>query len=100
MENILGTKTATKIISCLLKNPLKEFKEIDLIKESSVGKGAGADSINRLYSSNIVTIKRAGKTKIVRLNSLNPVTFAIRQLFDQHKFLTLPEIRICAIFSF
>jgi predicted nucleotidyltransferase len=100
MENILGTKTAIKIISCLLKNPLKEFMEIDLIKESSVGKGAGADSINRLCSSNIVTIKRAGKTKIIRLNSLNPVTFALRQLYDQHKFLTLPETRISAISLF
>ena len=100
MENILGTKTAIKIISCLLKNPLKEFKEIDLIKESSVGKGVGADAINRLDSLNIVTIKRAGKTKIIRLNSLNSVTFAIRQLYDQHKFLTLPEIRISAISLF
>jgi len=36
-------------------------------------------------------IERAGKTKIIRLNSLNPVTFAIRQLYNQHKFLTLPE---------
>ena len=100
MENILGTKTAIKIISCLLENPLKEFKEIDLIKESSVGKGVGADAINGLDSLNIATIKRAGNTKIIRLNSLNPVTFAIRELFDQHKFLALPEIRILAISLF
>ncbi|MCZ7373241.1 MAG: nucleotidyltransferase domain-containing protein [Candidatus Methanoperedens sp.] len=100
MENILGTRTAIKIVSCLLKNPHKEFKEIDLIKESKVGKGAGADAINRLYSSNILTIKRAGKTKIIQLNTLNPVTFAIRQLFDQYKFLTLPETRISAISLF
>jgi len=100
MEKILGTRTAIKILSCLLKNPLKEFKEIDLIKDSNVGKGAGADAINRIYSSNIVTIKRAGNTKIIRLNTLNPVTFAIRQLFDQYKFLTLPETRISAISLF
>ena len=100
MEKILGTRTAIKIVSCLLKNPHKEFKEIDLIKESSVGKGAGADAINRLNSLNIVTIKRAGKPKIIQLNTLNPVTFAIRQLFDQYKFLTLPETRISAISLF
>ncbi|MFH1323330.1 MAG: nucleotidyltransferase domain-containing protein [Methanobacteriota archaeon] len=47
-----------------------------------------------------MTIKRAGKTKIIRLNALNPVTFAIRQLFGQHKFLTLPETRISAISLF
>ena len=100
MEKILGTRTAIKIVSCLLKNPHKEFMEIYLIKESNVGKGAGADAINRLHSSNIVTIKRAGNTKIIRLNTLNPVTFAIRQLFDQYKFLTLPETRISAISLF
>jgi len=100
MENILGTRTAIKILTCLLKNPQKEFKEIDLIKESSVGKGAGADAINRLYSLNILTIKRAGKTKIIQLNTLNPRTFAIRQLFDQHKFLSLPEAKISAILLF
>src|SRR3972149_4627786 len=100
MENILGTRTAIKILTCLLKNPQKEFKEIDLIKESSVGKGAGADAINRLYSLNILTIKRAGKTKIIQLNTLNPRTFAIRHLFDQHKFLSLPEAKISAILLF
>ena len=100
MENILGTRTTIKILTCLLKNPQKEFKEIDLIKESSVGKGAGADAINRLYSLNILTIKRAGKTKIIQLNTLNPRTFAIRQLFDQHKFLSLPEAKISAILLF
>jgi predicted nucleotidyltransferase len=100
MENILGTRTAIKILTCLLKNPQKEFKEIDLIKESSVGKGAGADAINRLYSLNILTINRAGKTKIIQLNTLNPRTFAIRQLFDQHKFLSLPEAKISAILLF
>ncbi len=100
MENILGTRTALKILSCLLKNPQKEFKEIDLIKESNVGKGAGADAINRLYSLNVLTIKRAGKTKIIRLNTLNPRTFSLRQLFDQHKFLSLPETRITAVSLF
>jgi predicted nucleotidyltransferase len=100
MDKILGTRTAIKIVSCLLKNPHKEFKEIDLIKDSIVGKGTGADAINRLNSLNIVTIKRAGKTKIIRLNTLNPATFAIRQLFDQYKFLTLPETRISAISLF
>jgi len=100
MENILGTRTAIRILTCLLKIPQKEFKEIDLIQESSVGKGAGADAINRLYSLNILTIKRAGKTKIIQLNTLNPRTFAIRQLFDQHKFLSLPEAKISAILLF
>ncbi|MCX9081469.1 MAG: nucleotidyltransferase domain-containing protein [Candidatus Methanoperedens sp.] len=100
MENILGTRTAIKILSCLMKHPQKEFKEIDLIKESKVGKGVGAAAINNFYLSNILTIKRAGKTKVIRLNALNPVTFAIRQLFDQYKFLQLPENKISAVLLF
>lgn len=100
MEDILGTKTTIKILSCLLKNPQKEFMEIDLINESSVGKGAGANAINRLHSQNVLTIKRAGNTKQIRLNIFNPVTFAIRQLFDQHKLILLEKNRIAAISLF
>lgn len=100
MEDILGTRTTIKILSCLLKNPQKEFMEIDLINESSVGKGAGANAINRLHSQNVLTIKRAGNTKQIRLNIFNPVTFAIRQLFDQHKLILLEKNRIAAISLF
>ncbi len=100
MENIIGTKTALKILSCLLQNPRKEFKEIELIKESDVGKGAGADAINRLASSGIIKIKRVGRTKIVMLNVKNPVTFALRLLFDRYKFLSLPDGKISAVLLF
>ena len=100
MEKILGTKTSIKILTCLLKNPQKEFKEIDLIKESKVGKGAGAEAINKLNSFNIVVIKRAGNTKLIQLNILNPLTFAIRQVFDQQKFLTLPQTMSSAVLLF
>ncbi len=100
MENIIGTKTSIKILSCLLKNPVKEFKEIELIRKSKVGKGTGAVTINRFHSLNIIKIKKAGKTKIISLNIINPVTFSLRELFDMHRFLTLSESRISAISLF
>lgn len=100
MENIIGTKTSIKILSYLLKNPVKEFKEIELVSKSKVGKGAGAVTINRLHSLNIIKIKKVGKTKIISLNSIYPVTFSLRELFDRHRFLTLPENRISAISLF
>ncbi|MCS4541424.1 MAG: nucleotidyltransferase domain-containing protein [Euryarchaeota archaeon] len=100
MEKIIGTKTAIRILSLLLKNPQKEYKEIELIRGSNVGKGAGADAINKLSSLGILKIKRVGKTKIVSLNILNPITFSLRQLFDQHKFISLPENKVSAISLF
>lgn len=100
MKDIIGTKTAIKILSALLRNPYKEFKEIELIRNSNVGKGVGASTINKLSSFNIIKIKKVGKTKSIFLNTLNPITFSLRQLFDSHKLLSLPENKISAILFF
>ncbi len=100
MENILGTKTAVKILSLLLKSTRSEFKESDLFKETKAGRGAGATAINNLASSGILRIKRAGKTKIVSLNASNPLASALKQLFGQYRLLSLPGSRVSAIFLF
>lgn len=100
MESIIGTKTAIKILSHLLKNPEKEFKETELIKNCDVGKGAGAEAINRLSSSNILKLKKVGKTKIVSLNATHPVAFSLRVLFGRYRYLSLPQSKISAISLF
>lgn len=100
MESIIGTKTAVKILSYLLKNPEKEFKETELIKNCNAGKGAGAEAINRLSSSNILKLKKVGKTKIVSLNATHPVAFSLRVVFDRYKYLSLPQNKISAISFF
>lgn len=100
MIGIIGTKTSVKIISILLNNPYKEFKEIELIRKSDVGKGTGASTINRLSSFDVIKIKKIGKTKTILLNTINPITFSLRQTFDYYKFLLLPESKISAILSF
>lgn len=100
MIDIIGTKTSIKILSILLRNSYKEFKEIELIRKTNVGKGAGASAINKLFSFNIIKIKKVGKTKTILLNTLNPVTFSLRQLFDYNKLLSLPESKISAILFF
>ncbi|MBU3957740.1 MAG: nucleotidyltransferase domain-containing protein, partial [Nanoarchaeota archaeon] len=48
----------------------------------------------------IIKIKKVGKTKTILLNTLNPVTFSLRQLFDYNKLLSLPESKISAILFF
>ncbi len=100
MESVIGTKTAIKILSHLLKNPEKEFKETELIKNCDAGKGAGAEAINRLSSSNILKLKKVGKTKIVSLNTTHPLAFSLRVLFDQYRYISLPQNKISAISLF
>lgn len=56
--------------------------------------------MDRLESAGIVRIKRAGKIKFIRLNNRNPVAFALRQLFDQHRFLSLSDGKVSAISLF
>lgn len=100
MIDAIGTKTAIKVFSILLENPHKEFKEIELIKKSGVGKGAGAEAINKLSIYNMIKIKKVGKTKSILLNIINPLAFNLRQLLDYGRFLSLPESKISAVLFF
>ncbi len=100
MIDVIGTKTAIRIFSILLENPYKEFKEIELIVKSGVGKGAGAEAINRLSLYNMIKIKKVGKNKSILLNVINPLTFNLRQLLDYSRFLSLPESKISIILFF
>lgn len=100
MENIIGTKIAVRLLSALLRNPCRKFKENELIKESGVGKGAGADTLDKLSSFGIIKIKRIGKTKAISLNAANPMAFSLRQLFDYYKFFSLPKNKTAAVLFF
>ncbi len=100
MENILSKKTTLRILSFLFKNPKKEFTETELIKKTSLGKGAASDAINQLFNSGIINIQRIGKTKLISLNPLNPLAFSLRNLFDWERFMSLPKNRISSILLF
>ncbi|MFQ5887405.1 MAG: nucleotidyltransferase domain-containing protein, partial [Candidatus Hydrothermarchaeales archaeon] len=100
MEDVIGKKTAVRILSVILRNSLKEFKETELIRNSKVGKGAGADAIDKLSLLNIVKIKRVGRIKMVSFNMTNPLAFALRQLFDQERFLSLAQSKVSVISLF
>jgi len=100
MENILAKKTTLRILSFLFKNPKKEFTETELIKKVRIGKGAASDAITRLSKSGIISIKRIGKTKLISLNLLNPLTFSLRRIFDWQRLTSLPKNRISSILLF
>ncbi|MBU1004207.1 MAG: nucleotidyltransferase domain-containing protein [Nanoarchaeota archaeon] len=91
MEDLLGSKTAIKVLNVLFDNPLQEFKEISLIESAKAGKGAASSLINRLIDEKFAVCKRAGKTKIVNLNILNESVLLLKAYFDNRRLKRLPK---------
>ncbi|MEK6867304.1 MAG: nucleotidyltransferase domain-containing protein, partial [Nanoarchaeota archaeon] len=96
----LGSKTAIKILSIILENPLREFKEIELISSAKTGKGSGAAEINALVKENILLEKRQGRTKLLSLNMKSNTAFALKHLFSQNKIKNISFSKRSAIFFF
>jgi len=97
MEDLLGSRTAVKILNVLFDNPLQEFKEIALIEAAHTGKGAASNLINKLIKEKFVISKRVGKTKIVRLNLLNESVFLLKFSFDSKRLQKLPSEVLASI---
>ncbi len=97
---ILGSKTAIKILNTILKEPLCEFKEIELIAAARTGKGSGAAIINALVKENILLEKRQGRTKLLSLNLKSNVAFMLKHLFSQNKIKDMSCSKRSAIFFF
>ena len=85
----LLSKTAERIIRVLLDDPLKEFKEIELIKAAGTGKGASSALINYLVQKKIFSMRRAGRTKVLSLKRDSPILFSLKVFFDQKKLSSL-----------
>lgn len=98
--DIFGTKTAVKLLRVLLDNSLKEFKEIELILISKTGKGSSGSAINYLIEKGIILEKRAGKTKLLSLNTKNSTSFLLKLLLDQEKLRKLNETQLASLFLF
>ena len=63
MENILGTKTAIKIIILFIEKSTERIQGNRSDKRKQCGERRGADAINRLYSLNICDNKESWKNK-------------------------------------
>ena len=96
----LLSKTAERIIRVLLDDPLKEFKEIELIKAAGTGKGASSALINYLVQKKIFSMRRAGRTKVLSLKRDSPILFSLKVFFDQQKLSSLSPKKKAAIFLF
>ena len=78
-----GTKTALKLLKVLFENPMREFKEIELIKSAETGKGAASQTIDKLLKKEILLEKRIGKTKVINLNLRNKEVYFLKMLFEK-----------------
>ncbi|MBI2669204.1 nucleotidyltransferase domain-containing protein [Candidatus Woesearchaeota archaeon] len=92
--------TASKLLRVLLENPLKEFKEIELINTAKIGKGAGAEHIKTLIGEGIVLEQRVGKARIVSLNLKSLLFFFLKNMLDRQKVNLLSKSRLAAVSMF
>ena len=95
---ILGSKTAIKILTIILQDPLREFKEIELIGAAETGKGSGAGVINTLVKENILLEKRQGRTKMLSLHLKSEAAFMLKHLFSENKIKKIPLSKSSAFF--
>lgn len=93
-------RTTQKILKALLENPLHEFKEIELINKSLVGKGSASHAISGLIKNKVLTEKRIGKAKILSLNLQSQSFFLLKSLFDQEKLLQMDKNKLCPLLFF
>lgn len=95
-----GTKTALKLLKALFENPLREFKEIELIKNAETGKGAASEIISKLLKKGILLEKRVGKTKLISLNLRNERVYFLKMLFDNEKISLMGRSKLSALLLF
>ena len=81
MENLLGSKTAIKLFSILMGNPLGVYMESTLIKEARVGNGAASDAIGNLAEENYIVVRRVGKAKLIKFNINNDAALLLKHAF-------------------
>ncbi len=95
---ILGSKTAIKILTIIMQDPLREFKEIELIGAAETGKGSGAGVINTLVKGNVLLEKRQGRTKMLSLHLKSEAAFVLKHLFSENKIKKIPLSKSSAFF--
>ncbi len=100
IDETLGSKTAIKLLRELFKEPRYEFKEIELIKRSKTGKGSANNIINKLVKENILIEKRAGRTKIIYLNSKSEIVFTLRCMFNKEKVSNMDRTKQASLYLF
>ena len=97
---IIGNRTALKLLKVLFENSLQEFKEIELVRKAGTGKGSASNIINNLANEHILLIKRMGKTKVISLNLINKNVYFLKTLFDNERLSLMEKSRLSSLLLF
>jgi len=96
LEGMLSSKSKVKIIRILIGSPEREFSLNDVLRETKMSWGTAYPSMKSLVSSRIVTARKAGRTKIYRINKNN---LLFRELSGMFKGESEAPLRIAKEFT-
>lgn len=82
LENILGNKTAWKILRLIAESPGRPVSQKEIRNLVRLGFSNLQDSLNKMAYSNIVNIKKQGKTAYYYLDLTNDLTQKIMELMN------------------
>jgi predicted nucleotidyltransferase len=85
LERMLSSKSKVKILRMLLSSPEREFCMDDITRGTKMSWGTVHPSMKSLVSSRIVTIRKAGRTKLYSINERNLLCRSLSDAFKSEK---------------
>jgi DNA-binding transcriptional ArsR family regulator len=85
LERMLSSKSKVKIIRMLMGSPEREFCLDDVVRETKMSWGTVYPSMKSLVSSRMVTVRKAGRTKLYRINKTNLLFHDLSGAFKSEK---------------
>jgi len=78
---LIANKKIMDILSFFIRNPTKEFSQIELIKKTKIAKATLVKWLKLLVDENILHLKRIGVTNLYSLNNENMIIKQLKILF-------------------
>ena len=76
------TPTALNVLYFLLSNPMKQFHEREIVRQTEVSVGAINQILKKLHKAGLVERDRRGRMNFYRANLKNPVARQFKVLFN------------------
>lgn len=99
MKDIIGSKTAVKILNVLFGNPSREFKKIELVDLAKTGRGSAFKLIDAFIKEKFVICKKIGKSEIVKFNLSNESAMLMKFSFGIQRLRRLPTDMLATIMA-
>jgi predicted nucleotidyltransferase len=85
LEAILGYKSSWRILSLLLETPRKLISRTEIYKHTRLGNSPLSKGLERLTNANIIIKEKKGKKEYYYINTENPFTKNIQELWTLEK---------------